>query len=81
MRQNTFTNEKDDLGTQFVAVADATEQGASLLIGGAMVLALAAGGLAIGYVSPFTQWLVTGFLGAIGLAFTFYGVGKMIIRR
>ena len=81
MRQNTFDNENDDLETQFVAVVDAVEQGASLLIGGAMVLALAVGGLAIGYVSPFTQWMITGFLGVIGLVFTFSGIGKMIIRR
>ena len=80
MRQNNFIEENDPIYAMAMTV-DSREQGTSLLIGGGLLFALAAAGLAIGYVSPLVQWAVTGFLSAGGLLFSVSGIGKLIARR
>ncbi|MDV2989880.1 MAG: hypothetical protein P3T54_07025 [Dehalogenimonas sp.] len=72
---------KQDSSFSIAAAVDARDQGVSMMIGAAMVFGLAAGGLAIGYVSPFIQWLVTGTLGVLGTLLTVSGIVKVLSGR
>lgn len=66
---------------QAVAAVDSRDQGLSMLIGAVMVFGLAAGGLAIGYVTPFVQWLFTGILSSLGALFAISGIVKVMAGR
>lgn len=79
MKQN-YLEENDPIYAMAMAV-DSREQGRSMIIGGGLLFALAAAGLAIGYVSPLAQWAVTGFLAIIGLLFIVSGIGKLVAGR
>ncbi|MGI2335511.1 MAG: hypothetical protein ACRKGH_02570 [Dehalogenimonas sp.] len=78
-QQQYYTQE--DVSFSIAATVDEREQGGSMLICAVLIFGLAAGGLAIGYVTPFVQWLVTGILGLIGTLFSISGIIKVLSRR